>query len=63
MKHLKRMLVTAMMLCIVPIGAFAQKDQKPPPPKPEPPKLIVAPKPPPNNNGGQEKKGDRRGRP
>ena len=37
MKHLKRMLMTAMMLCIVPLGAFAQNDQKPPPPKPDPP--------------------------
>ena len=69
MKDLKRIMLTAMMLCIVPVGVFAdgQKD-KPPPPKEKPPVVVVAPKPerPPtnNNSGGQgEKKGDRRGRP
>ena len=62
MKNLKRMLMTAMMLCIMSVGAFAQKDQKPPPPKPDPPKIVPAPKPTPNNNGGQENKGGR-GRP
>jgi hypothetical protein len=62
MKNLKRMLMTAMMLCIVSVSAFAQKDQKPPPPKPDPPRVVVAPKPdpPPNNNGGGEKKGGKK---
>jgi Spy/CpxP family protein refolding chaperone len=68
MKDLKRMLVTAiMMLCIVPVGAFAQRGQKPPPPKEDRPKVVVGqkPDPPPNNNGGrdQKKRGDRKGRP
>jgi hypothetical protein len=69
MKDLKRMLATAiMMLCIVQVGVFAQRGQKPPPPpKVDPPKVVVAPKqdPPPNNNEGrgQKKRGDRRGRP
>jgi hypothetical protein len=60
MKNLKRMLLTAMMLCIVPIGALAQKGEKPPPPKPDPPKIVPAPKPTPNND--HDKKGGR-GRP
>jgi hypothetical protein len=67
MKDLKRMLLTAMMLCIVSVGVFAEGQRdKPPPPKPPPPVVVVAPKPdrPPNNNGGQgEKKGDKKGRP
>ena len=67
MKDLKRMLLTAMMLCIVPVSVFAEGQRdKPPPPKEKPPVVVVAPKPdpPPNNNGGQgEKKGDKKGRP
>jgi len=67
MKDLKRMLLTAMMLCVVPVGVFAEVQRdKPPPPKEKPPVVVVAPKPdaPPNSNGGQgEKKGDKRGRP
>jgi hypothetical protein len=66
MKDLKRMIVTAMMLCVVSVSVFAdgQRDKPPPPPKEKPPVVVVTPKPPPNNNGGQgEKKGDRKGRP
>lgn len=63
MKDLKRMMLAAMMLCILSVSVFAdgQKD-KPPPPKPQPPVVVVTPKPPPNNGGG-EKRGDKKGRP
>ena len=66
MKYFKRMLLTATMLCIASVGAFAetQREKPPPPPKPDPPVIVVTPKPPPNNNGGQgQKKGDKKGRP
>jgi hypothetical protein len=60
MKDLKRILMTAMMLCFVSVSVFAdgQKGEKPPP-KEKPPVVVVAPKPgpPPNSNGGEKRGG------
>jgi hypothetical protein len=56
MKKLKRMLAAVTMVCIVSLGAFAQKKEEPKrPPKPADNKVIVKEKPPANNNQGNTK--------
>lgn len=64
MKHLKRMLVIAVMLSVPSTGAFAQ-DQKRGDPKPKAPDIVVKPKPPPpeNRNNDQKKGGDSQKKP
>jgi hypothetical protein len=42
MKKFKRILIAALMCCVVSVGALAQrKDPKEPPPKPDQPKIRV----------------------
>jgi hypothetical protein len=64
MKDLKRILMTATMLCFVTVSVFAegQRDKPPPPQKPTPPKVVAPskPEPPPNNNGGGERRGGKK---
>ena len=62
MKNLKRMLAAIMMVCIISLGAFAQKKTPEPkrPPKPADNKVIVKEKPPSNNNQGGGQKSDRK---
>ena len=62
MKNLKRMLAAIMMVCIISLGAFAQKKEPEPkrPPKPADNKVIVKEKPPSNSNQSGGTRGDRK---
>jgi hypothetical protein len=69
MTKLQRMLMTAMMLSIISVGAFAQGDKREqkPPPKEDTPKVRVEENkkpPPPSGNQQEGRKGDdKRGKP
>lgn len=60
MEKLKRILMAAVMCCIVSVGALAQKQDPKPPPKEEPPPKVNVPpdKNPPQDRGqkGDDKK-------
>jgi hypothetical protein len=58
MNKLKRMLMGALMCCVVSVSALAQKQDPKPPPKQDPPRPIrPEPKdPPPDRQKGDDKK-------
>ena len=62
----KRKLLVLVMGCLLPVGAYAQKQGDKRPPKDPDNKVVVQPKgdkPPPSNNNQGNKKDDRRGKP
>jgi len=66
MNNLKRISVTAALLCLPAISVFAQdRNNQKPPPKDKPPVVVTPPQkdPPPSNNQGDKKKEDKRGKP
>lgn len=65
MFDLKRKLLALAIGCLLPVGAFAQRQGDKRPPKDEN-RVVVTPKgekPPPSNNNQGEKKDDKKGKP